>query len=457
MEKRKREKKITMTEGSIIKSIMLFSIPLLIGNLFQQLYNTADSVIAGNFIGKEALAAVGSSNSLINLIIGLFIGISTGAGVIIAQYYGAKDEEKMQWAVHTSMMLSIIGGILLTFIGVFLSPQILKAMGTPPEVMEQCVIYLRIYFMGSLFNITYNMGAGILRGVGDSKRPLYYLCITSAVNILLDILFVVVLRMGVKGTAIATVISQIISAVLVVWTLCRDDDIYRMYFRKLRIDVRMMKRILAMGIPSGLQSAIISFSNVIVQSNINSFGANAMAGTSSYMKIDGFVILPIMSFGMAAMTFTGQNIGAGKFDRVKKGQHRTLLISEIYSILACSILLIFGKQLLTIFSSDPQVNANGHLMLKTVMPFYFLLAIAQVYTGVLRGAGRSMAAMLLMVGSMVGIRMLWVGIMTSIIPKLSTVLWGYPVSWSAAALGVIIYMWRVDWLHLEEKKEKHSA
>ena len=312
MEKRKREKKITMTEGSIIKSIMLFSIPLLIGNLFQQLYNTADSVIAGNFIGKEALAAVGSSNSLINLIIGLFIGISTGAGVIIAQYYGAKDEEKMQWAVHTSMMLSIIGGILLTFIGVFLSPQILKAMGTPPEVMEQSVIYLRIYFMGSLFNITYNMGAGILRGVGDSKRPLYYLCITSAVNILLDILFVVVLRMGVKGTAIATVISQIISAVLVVWTLCRDDDIYRMYFRKLRIDVRMMKRILAMGIPSGLQSAIISFSNVIVQSNINSFGANAMAGTSSYMKIDGFVILPIMSFGMAAMTFTGQNIGAGK-------------------------------------------------------------------------------------------------------------------------------------------------
>ena len=209
MEKRKREKKITMTEGSIIKSIMLFSIPLLIGNLFQQLYNTADSVIAGNFIGKEALAAVGSSNSLINLIIGLFIGISTGAGVIIAQYYGAKDEEKMQWAVHTSMMLSIIGGILLTFIGVFLSPQILKAMGTPPEVMEQSVIYLRIYFMGSLFNITYNMGAGILRGVGDSKRPLYYLCITSAVNILLDILFVVVLRMGVKGTAIATVISQI--------------------------------------------------------------------------------------------------------------------------------------------------------------------------------------------------------------------------------------------------------
>ena len=454
MGKMKKEKKLVMTEGSIIKSIMLFSIPLLIGNLFQQLYNTADSVIAGNFIGKEALAAVGSSNSLINLIIGLFIGISTGAGVIIAQYYGAKDEEKMQWAVHTSMMLSIIGGILLTFIGVFLSPQILKAMGTPPEVMEQSVIYLRIYFMGSLFNITYNMGAGILRGVGDSKRPLYYLCITSVVNIVLDILFVVVLKMGVKGTAIATVISQVISAVLVVWTLCRDDDIYHMYFRKLRIDVRMMKRILEMGIPSGLQSAIISFSNVIVQSNINSFGANAMAGTSSYMKIDGFAILPIMSFGMAAMTFTGQNIGAEKFDRVKKGQHRTLLLSEGYCILACAVLMIFGKQLLTIFSSDPQANANGYLMLKTVMPFYFFLAVAQVYTGVLRGAGRSMAAMLLMVGSMVGIRMIWVGIMTPIIPKLSTGLWGYPVSWIAAALGVIIYMWRVDWLHAGRKKGK---
>lgn len=309
-----------MTEGKIIKGILLFSIPLLIGNLFQQLYNTVDSIIAGNFIGKEALAAVGSSNSLINLIVGLFMGIATGAGVVISQYYGARAEKGMQEAVHTSITISIIGGIVLTGVGVVLSPQILVAMGTPQEVMDKSITYLRIFFCGSVFNILYNMGAGILRGVGDSKRPLYYLCVSSVVNIILDIIFVVVFHMGVAGTAWATVISQVVSAFMVVRALMRDDDIYRLHLKKLGISRIMLKRVLMMGIPSGIQNAIISFSNVVVQANINSFGADAMAGCSSYMKIDGFVILPIMSFGMAAMTFTGQNVGAGKRERVKKVQ-----------------------------------------------------------------------------------------------------------------------------------------
>ncbi|WP_395013682.1 MATE family efflux transporter [Robinsoniella peoriensis] len=441
-----KSSKQDMTEGKIIKGILLFSIPLLIGNLFQQLYNTVDSIIAGNFIGKEALAAVGSSNSLINLIVGLFMGIATGAGVVISQYYGARAEKGMQEAVHTSITISIIGGIVLTGVGVVLSPQILVAMGTPQEVMDKSITYLRIFFCGSVFNILYNMGAGILRGVGDSKRPLYYLCVSSVVNIILDIIFVVVFHMGVAGTAWANVINQVVSEFMVVRALMRDDDIYRLHLKKLGISRIMLKRVLMMGIPSGIQNAIISFSNVVVQANINSFGADAMAGCSSYMKIDGFVILPIMSFGMAAMTFTGQNVGAGKRERVKKGAANTLMIGLTYTVAVTILLLLFGQIPLRVFSSDVAVNQNGYLMLRTVAPFYVTLTVAQVMTGVFRGAGKAVTSMLLMVGSMVGIRMLWVNIMVLFYPDLETVLWGYPVSWVFAMLGVILYAWKGKWL-----------
>lgn len=290
------------------------------------------------------------------------------------------------------------------------------------------------------------MGAGILRGVGDSKRPLYYLCISSVVNIILDIIFVVVFHMGVAGTAWATVISQVVSALMVVRALMRDDDIYRLHLKKLGINRIMLKRVLMMGIPSGIQNAIISFSNVVVQANINSFGADAMAGCSSYMKIDGFVILPIMSFGMAAMTFTGQNVGAGKRERVKKGAANTLMISLTYTVAVTVLLLLFGQYPLRVFSSDTAVNQNGYLMLRTVAPFYVTLTVAQVMTGVFRGAGKAITSMLLMVGSMVGIRMLWVNIMVLIYPELETVLWGYPVSWICAMLGVILYAWKGKWL-----------
>lgn len=446
MEEKKKVKNLDMTEGSVVKSILLFSVPLLIGNIFQQLYNTADSVIAGNFIGKQALAAIGSSNSLINLMIGLFLGIASGAGVVIAQYYGAKMEDKMQWAVHTSMAVSIWGGILLTVLGVALSPQILKLMGTPKEIMDQSIIYLRIFFLGSVFNVVYNMASGILRGVGDSKRPLYYLCITSAVNIILDLLFVIVFHMGVSGAALATILSQALSAVLVVGTLMRDKDIYTLHLNKIKIDRKMMSRILKIGVPSGVQSAIISFSNVVVQANINSFGANAVAGCSSYMKIDGFVVLPIMSFGMAAMTYTGQNIGAGKKDRVKSGAVKTLMIGGIYCLVMSVVMFCFGKDALTIFSRDAAVNANGYTMLRILVPFYLCISIAQVLGGVFRGAGKSLVTMIIMVGSMVVIRMIWVNLMVLVSPTLATVLWGYPVSWVFAMLGVLVYAWKGKWL-----------
>ena len=317
MGQKQKTKQVIMTEGVIWKQLLAFSMPLLVGNLFQQLYNTVDSIVVGNFIGSEALAAVGSSNSLINLIIGMFMGIATGAGVIISQYYGAKDEQKLHWAVHTCMALSLIGGALLIVLGVLLSPLILRLMGTPEEVMPNSVAYLRIFFCGSLFNLVYNMGAGVLRAVGDSRRPLYYLCVSSVVNIILDMVFVVVFRMGTAGVGYATVIAQAVSSVLTVRALMKTEDSYRLVPSRIRIDRRMMKRILKLGIPSGIQQSIISLSNVIVQANINGYGAAAMAGYGAYSKVDGFAMLPLQSFCMASTTFTGQNIGAKKARRVK--------------------------------------------------------------------------------------------------------------------------------------------
>ena len=275
---KKSKKNMMMTEGNIWIQILTFSVPLLIGNLFQQLYNTVDSIVVGNFVGKEALAAVGSSSSLINLIIGMFTGIATGAGVLIAQYYGAKDEEKLQWAVHTATTLSLIGGVILTIAGFFLASILLKWMGTPEEVMPNSTEYLRIYFLGSVFNLLYNMEAGILRAVGDSRHPLYYLCIASVVNTVLDFIFVVWFQMGVAGVGLATIIAQAVSAVLVFLQLQHSDAPYRLYFKKLGVDRRMAGRIIRLGVPSGLQTSIISLSNVVVQANINSFGELVMAG-----------------------------------------------------------------------------------------------------------------------------------------------------------------------------------
>lgn len=444
---KQREKILDMTEGSVRKNLLLFSVPLLIGNLFQQLYNTVDSIVVGTYIGKEALAAVGSSNSLINLLVNLFVGVATGAGVLISQYYGAKNKEKMQWAVHTAMTVSILGGLLLTAVGIILTPAILRLMETPDDVIENSILYLRIFFAGSLFNVVYNMTAGILRGVGDSRRPLYYLGIASVVNIVLDVFLVRVCRMGVDGVAYATITSQAITAILATRALMKDDDIYRLDIKKLKIDGRMLKRILNLGIPSGVQGAIISLSNVIVQSSVNVYGSDVVAGYASLIKIDGFVVLPIMSFGMAAMTSTGQNFGAAKVDRVKEGIKSGLLISCVYTIVVSLILYTFGMQFFRIFSpNEPLVVEHGYSMMKILMPFYLFIAVAQIVTGVLRGAGKAVQAMILMIGSMVGVRLLWVIMIRWLAPSLEGVLWGYPVSWLCAFAATSLYLWKGKWL-----------
>lgn len=429
-----------MTEGVIWKQLLFFSIPLLIGNLFQQLYNTVDSVVVGRYIGSGALAAVGSSTPVINMIIGMFMGIAVGAGVIASQYYGAGDGEKMSWAVHTSIVLSIIGGIGLSVLGVVLSPAILHLMKTPDAVMADSVLYFRIFFLGSLFNLLYNMGAGILQAVGDSRRPLYYLCISSVVNIVLDIFFVGTLHMGVEGVACATVISQFIAAALTMLAMMRTKDSYRLELKKLKIDIRMMKRILKVGIPSGVQQSIISLSNVIVQANVNQYGAMAMAGFGAYNKIDGFVVLPMQSFCMAATTFTGQNIGAGKPDRVKQGMKQGLIICFAYTAVVSVVLFFKSHNLLEIFSSEETVIYYGNLSMMIMMPFYMVLSIHQILMGTLRGAGKSMETMLISVGNMCVLRMLYINFAVPHFPSYEAVMWGYPITWVTTALMDFIYM-----------------
>ncbi|MBE5985319.1 MATE family efflux transporter [Lacrimispora sp. AGF001] len=437
---------VIMTEGVIWKQLLAFSLPLLVGNLFQQLYNTVDSVVVGNFIGSDALAAVGSSNSLINLIIGMFMGIGTGAGVIISQYYGADEKQKLHWAVHTTMALSMIGGFLLIALGLFLSPLILVLMGTPESVMPGSVAYLRIFFCGSLFNLVYNMGSGVLRAVGDSKRPLIFLCISSVINIVLDLLFVVVFHMGTAGVGYATVAAQGVSAFLTVRALVRTDDSYRLELSKIKIDRRMMARILKIGIPSGIQQSIISLSNVIVQANINSFGAAAMAGFGSYSKIDGFAMLPLQSFCMAATTFTGQNIGARKSRRVKQGVFQGLVISMIYTILISIILYLNAERILRVFSPDQDVIAYGYSSMLILLPFYWTMAIHQILMGSIRGSGRTMVTMLIGVGNMCILRMIYINLLVPFFPSFEAVMWCYPITWLTTMGMDCIYSWKAKWI-----------
>lgn len=446
MSKKMHANQVIMTEGVIWKQLLAFSLPLLVGNLFQQLYNTVDSVVVGNFIGSDALAAVGSSNSLINLIIGMFMGIGTGAGVIISQYYGAEEKQKLHWAVHTTMALSIIGGFLLIALGVLLSPFILVLMGTPESVMPGAVAYLRIFFCGSLFNLVYNMGSGVLRAVGDSRRPLIFLCISSVVNIVLDLLFVVVFHMGTAGVGYATVAAQGVSAFLIVRALVRTDDSYRLELSKIKIDRRMMARVLKIGIPSGIQQSIISLSNVIVQANVNSFGAAAMAGFGSYSKIDGFAMLPLQSFCMAATTFTGQNIGAKKSRRVKQGVFQGLIISMIYTIFISIILYLNAERILRVFSPDQDVIAYGYSSMLILLPFYWTMAIHQILMGSIRGSGRTMVTMLIGVGNMCILRMIYINFLVPFFPSFEAVMWCYPITWLTTMGMDCIYSWKAKWI-----------
>lgn len=435
-----------MTEGVIWKEILLFSIPLLLGNLFQQLYNAVDSVVVGNYIGAQALAAVGSSAPVINLLVSFFMGLAVGAGVIISRYFGARKKEELHIAVHTSLALTFAAGLVMTLIGVLISPYVLQWVGTPSDVMESSVLYLRIYFLGILSVMVYNMGSGILRAVGDSRNPLYFLIVSSVTNIILDMLFVIVFHMGIAGVGWATLIAQTISAVLTMLLLMRTKEEYQVKLKHIRFHKHMLYEIVRLGLPSGLQNAIVSFSNVIVQSNINAFGSLAMAGCGSYTKIDGFAILPVMSYSMALTTFTGQNMGAKKYDRVKHGAKTGILMSVITIVCISALLLMLGPNVLAIFSSDPTVINYGLYMMHVLAPGYIFLAISHAFNGIIRGAGITTVPMIVMVTCWCGLRMAWILTSVPLFHDIGVVFMGWPLTWIASALWLFLYYRKGKWM-----------
>ncbi len=440
-----------MTEGSIGRKIFFFAVPLILGNLLQQLYNTADSVIVGNFVGSNALAAVGSTGSLIYMLIAFSQGAAVGAGVIISNFLGAADRSSVQKAVHTAIAIVLILGVVFSIFGVLLSRPLLELMNTPDEVMEDSLLYLRIYLAGLIFNVLYNMTAGILNAAGNSRRSLIYLAIASVTNIGLDLICVAVLDMGVAGAAIATDVSQLISCVLSMrFLMCVDAD-YHVSIKELRIDRRMAKNIIKIGLPAGIQNTVISLSNTVVQSSVNAFGSAAMAGFAAYMKIDGFNILPVLSLSLAMTTFTGQNLGAGKLDRVKRGMWITLGMGVVYTIATGALLLMFDKQIMRLFTDNADAIAYGRLTMKYFCPFYFLLGIMHVLAGTVRGAGKSVPPMVIMLSSLCVTRILWIEIAAPLYGTIDGVYISYPITWAMGMVLMILYAWKGHWLRQDVK------
>ena len=435
-----------MTKGNIWKLLIIFSIPLILGNLLQQMYNTADSIIVGNFVGSNGLAAVGSGTALINLIIAFSQGAAVGAGVIVSQNLGARDKQKTKLAVHTAMCIAIILGVILSAIGVIFSRDLLVWMKTPKSVLKDSVLYLQIYCGGLIFNVIYNMATGILNAAGNSKRPLIYLAIASVTNIILDLVFIKELKWGVKGAAIATDISQALSCVLAVGYLLRVNSDYKLIVKELKIHGNTAKQIIRVGLPTAIQNMVISFSSVLVQSSVNSYGATAMAGYAAYLKIDGFNILPVLSISMAVTTFTGQNVGAKKPDRVKKGMWNALIMGVVYTVIIGVVILLTSHTVLGLFTKDNEVITYGQLAMKYFCPFYFLLGILNILAGTVRGAGKGVPPMLILLFSMCIFRILWIKIALPFYSTIDGVFILYPISWFVGMVLMIIYTKFGKWL-----------
>lgn len=442
-----------LTKGSIVKAIILFSVPLLIGNLFQQLYNAVDSYVVGNYVGKVALAAVGASTPIINMLIGFFMGISTGAGVVIAQFFGAGDLSKMKKAIHNSIALTLVIGVVLTVVGLVFNDPILKAIGVPSDVFSEASTYLSIYFWSLIFVMIYNMGSGILRSVGDSKRPLYFLIFSSVINIVLDFLFVKNFGFGVAGAGYATLIAQAISAIMVMYVLMKTEDSYKVVLKDIKFDKEILLKIIKIGLPTGFQQSIVSLSNVIVQSYINVYGASVIAGYSVTIKIDGFVNLPLQAFNMAITTFVGQNIGAKQYNRVKKGAYITTFLAMVTIGFFVVIMYFFGRDFIALFNQEKDVIDAGRLMQLTFLPFYIFLPINQVINGVLRGAGRSAVPMYVMIFSFVFLRQIYLFLVTKVTSDVVYVFLGWPTTWVVCSLIFIVYFFKVQWSPQEKGAE----
>ena len=440
-----------MLKGGIFRSILWFSIPLLVGNFFQQLYNTVDSYVVGNYVSTNALAAVGASTPVINMLVGFFMGLSTGAGVVISQYYGAGRTRLMSKAIHSSLALTAVLSVVFTAAGLLFTRPLLNAIGVPQEVMPDSVLYLTIYFTGMTFSLFYNIGAGILRAIGDSRHPLYYLAAASVVNIVLDFTFVCAFHMGVAGVAIATVIAQAVSSAMVMYKLIRTKESYQVRVREIRMNRLMIWKIVGIGFPAALQQSISSFSNVIVQSYVNYFGAAAMAGYSATLRIDGFLQLPLQSFNMAITTFVGQNIGAKQYKRVKKGVFAAWLMSSVVILAGAMFMFFNGRLIVRIFTDDAEVIRVGNAMLQIFAAGYIFLPVVQILNGALRGAGLSKVPMYFMVGCFVVLRQIYLMIAIPMTGKLELVFAGWPITWVVCAAGMLAYYLKADWLPKEKE------
>lgn len=429
-----------ITEGVIWKQILFFFFPLLFGSFFQQLYNTADAVIVGRFVGKEALAAVGGAAAMIiNLLVGFFIGVSTGATVTISQFYGGKGTKQVKEAIHTAVAISIIGGVAIMVVGLLIAPAMLEWMNTPPETMEASIDYIRIYFGGMIGNLLYNMGAGILRAMGDSRKPLYFLIASCLVNIVLDIFFVIVLAMGVRGVAIATILSQFFSATLVCIALGRLEEDYRLRIREIRVHGWVVKRIITIGFPAGMQTVMYSLSNMLVQADVNYFGTGMVAAWTAYSKIDSVFWMVVSSFGVSVTTFVGQNYGAGLYQRVRSGVRQCLLMTACATLLISSVLVPCGKVLLGLFTKDGEVITLGIEMMRFLVPFYITYICVEIFSGALRGMGDALVPMLLTFGGVCLLRIGWLLVAVPIWTDIKTVMFSYPITWITTSILFVIY------------------
>lgn len=444
-----------ITEGVIWKQLLIFFFPILFGTFFQQLYNAADAMIVGRYVGKVALSAVGGgTGTVIQVMVGLFVGLSSGATVIISQYYGAKRGEMVGYAVHTSIAFSLVTGVIMMIGGIIAAPAVLRAMDTPAEVLEPSVLYIRIYFIGIIGNLIYNMGSGILRAVGDSKRPLYFLIVSCLTNIALDVLLVVVFRMGVAGAAWATILSQALSAVMVLIVLMRTDDMYRLELRKVRFDGRMFRRIIQIGLPAGLQSIMYSSSNVIIQASVNALGTDTVAAWTAYSKIDAVYWMIVSAFGISVTTFVGQNYGAGKNDRVRKGVRDCMIMTALSTILISFLLYYFGIYFYRMFTSDVVVIDIGILMMRFMVPFYITYVSIEVLSGALRGVGDCWIPMLLSCGGICVIRFLWILFAVPLRPDITNIMFSYPLTWVITSTLFILYYLFFSRLKITRRKKQ---
>ena len=429
-----------MTEGSILRQMILFALPLMLGNVFQMLYNTVDSVIVGNFVSKQALAAIGSTTVIVNMMVFFFNGFSIGAGVVIGQYFGARDMDKLHRAIETTMAATFILSLLFSLLGVALVRPLLRFMSTPEDVLPEATVYLRIYLGGISGLLIYNMGSGILRAVGDSTRPLYFLILTSLLNIVLDLFFVLVLKMGVAGAAVATVLSQFVSGALILVLLTRTRDIYRLVWRELKIELFLLKKIFAVGLPMAIQQVLTAFSNIFVQGYVNVFGSDVMAGWSSYNKLDQFIMLPMQSMAMASTTFVSQNIGAGKERRADQGTGVALMLSTSVTLGIAVALFVFASPAVRLFSPDSDVIRYGVLFIRANVFFLLLNCVNHVLAGALRGRGDSAAPMIIMLSCFVGARQVYLYLVTHLVANTPLLVGlGYPVGWTLCFIVQLSY------------------